>query len=133
MSEATETVSKREKDIPEGVEPTREGRLFIPLADIHETDDAVVLEANLPDVTADRIDVTLERDMLTIRGRVSGHEPEGYSLAYSEYETGDYQRVFSLSVEIDADNIDARLNRGVLTLRLAKIRPAQKQIRVQAD
>ncbi|HET6430361.1 MAG TPA: Hsp20/alpha crystallin family protein [Phycisphaerae bacterium] len=132
MTDQTPHVEKREKDVPEGVEHLHEGKLFIPPADIVETDSAVLVKADMPGAGAEQVDVTLEQDVLTIHARVGRHDPEGYGLAYSEYETGDYQRVFSLSAEIDADHIDAKISAGVLTLTLPKAKPAQKQIRVQA-
>jgi len=133
MSDETQHLEKREKDVPEGVEHLHEGKVFVPPADIVETDESVVVKADLPGVSADHVDVMLEQDVLTIRGRVDRGQPEGYSLAYSEYDTGDYQRVFSLSAEIDADKIDAKLTAGVLTLTLPKAKPEQKQIRVRAE
>jgi HSP20 family protein len=126
-----QAMEKQETQTPEGVELTRQERMFLPAVDIHETDQAVVVEADMPGVAADGIDVTVENDTLTIHGRVAGEAPEGYQPAYSEYDTGDYHRTFALSNKIDAEAIEATMRNGVLTLTLPKVRPAHKKIEVQ--
>lgn len=122
-----------EAPVPAGIERTRTRRVYAPRADIFETEKELVLVADMPGVAPDRLDVTLERRELTIRGRTLDEEPEGYSPVYREYESGDYERTFMLSDEIDADKIEARLKDGVLRLTLPKAGPAQaKRIQVRA-
>jgi len=101
-------------------EATRQVRQFVPDVDIHETDDSLVLLADVPGVKGDQLTVRLEKNVLTIHGRVEALDAGARSLIHAEYETGDYYRVFSLSDEIDQDRIDAKLKNGVLTLRLPK-------------
>ena len=79
----------------------------------------------------DLIDISVERNILTIRGDIEAEEPDGYALAYAEYRVGDYERSFSLSSEIDQDNIEATLTDGVLRLRLPKAGPMTKKISVK--
>ncbi len=123
---------KQETQLQEGVEPTREGRLFSPPTDIRETNEDIVLTADMPGVKPDGVDVTLENDILTVRGTVADEYRRAAGAAYAEYEVGNYQRSFSLSDEIDRDKINARMSNGVLTLTLPKTRPSQKRIEVQA-
>lgn len=130
----TETgLVKREAQLPDGVERTHEGRQFLPLSDIYETENEVVVRADMPGVSADRIDVTLERNVLTIRGRAESVAPEGHDLAYAEYEVGDFSRSFTLSEQVDRDAIEAQMKDGVLTLTLPKAGPTIKKIQVSVD
>lgn len=124
-------LEKREVQLPEGVERTREGREFLPLADIYESKDVVVVTADMPGVDPSKVDVTLEGSVLTIRGGVEEQEPEGMSLGYREYLVGDFARSFSLSDEVDRDGIEANLSNGVLTLTLPKVGPRRKRIEVK--
>jgi HSP20 family molecular chaperone IbpA len=125
-------IQKQETRLPEGVERTREGKVFAPATDITETEEAITLVADMPGVPADGVDVTLEADLLTIRGTVRGEEPEDAELVWAEYEQGDYQRSFTVSDEIDREGISANISGGVLTLTLPKARPSRKRIEVQA-
>lgn len=107
--------------------------LFRPATDIFETDDGVVLVADMPGVGPADIDVTLERGVLTIRGHAQPPAPEGYRQAYGEYVAGDYERVFTLSENIDQDDIRATTANGVLRLELPKAAGAKpKRIEVKA-
>jgi len=132
MAETKDIQKKRETQMQRGVEPTQQGPLFVPPTDIRETNESVVLTADMPGVRADGVNVTLENDVLTVRGTVADEHRSEASATYAEYEVGNYQRSFSLSDEIDRDKIDARMNNGVLTLTLPKTRPSQKRIEVKA-
>jgi len=115
-------------------EATRQVRQFVPDVDIYETDDSLVLLADVPGVKAEHLSVRLEKNVLTIHGRVDPTDAGGRNLIHAEYETGDYYRVFSLSDEIDQDRIDAKLRNGVLTLRLPKAARAKvRKINVSAE
>lgn len=123
-----------EAPVPAGAERTRMRRTYAPRTDIFETEQALVLVADMPGVMQDDLDVTLERRELTIRGRTADYEPEGYSPVYREYESGDYERTFVLSDEIDAEKIEAQLKDGVLRLTLPKAAAAQaKRIQVRSS
>jgi HSP20 family molecular chaperone IbpA len=114
----------------EGVERTHERPVHTPRTDIYETDDQVVLLADMPGVDETSIEVTLERNVLTITGRTSETPPEGYRLAYAEFEHGDFQRAFALSSQADANGIRASIQDGVLRVSVPKTKPAQKKIPV---
>jgi HSP20 family protein len=118
----------------EGAERTRTRPIYAPRTDILETDDGLVILADMPGVSADGVDVTLERNVLTIRGRTEDDPPQGFSPVYIEYQPGDYERVFTLSEDIEAERIEAGVKDGVLRLFLPKAGPAQtKRIRVRAS
>jgi HSP20 family protein len=99
--------------------------VFVPPADIYETRDSIVVLAEMPGVAPDGVDITLERRVLTIRGRSTGTEHKGYQRVYNEYADGDYERSFTLSENIDRDRIEATLKNGVLHLVLPKAETAK--------
>lgn len=124
---------KQEVEVLDGVERTRSGKVFIPRAEIYETHDALAIVTDMPGVDEDSVDITLEKNVLTLRGFVDMAAPDNYSLVYAEYEAGDYERSFTLSDEIDRDNIEASLKNGVLTVWLPKAGPAKtRKISVKA-
>jgi HSP20 family protein len=126
-------VQKEEVTTPEGSERTRECQCFVPRADVYEVDDQIVIVADVPGVNENSVDVTLEKNVLTINAYIEPFEPEGYSLSFAEYEVGDYQRSFRLSDEIDREKIQATIKDGVLHLYLPKASEARaRKIAVQA-
>ncbi|MFN2129904.1 MAG: Hsp20/alpha crystallin family protein [Anaerolineae bacterium] len=108
-----------------GTERTRDRLAFVPRVDIYETDDAIVVVADMPGVDESSLDITLENNELTINGYVEPMQPEDYSLTYAEYREGDYVRSFRLSDEIDREGIEATLKNGVLCLNLPKVKEAR--------
>jgi HSP20 family molecular chaperone IbpA len=107
--------------------PTAKPRVFVPQVDIVESEDKILLVADLPGVGPEGLDVTLEKNVLTIRGTVTPEVVEGYQLAYSEYETGNYERAFTVSNDIERTGIEAVINDGVLRLTLPKAKHAVMQ------
>ena len=124
MSQETREIQVQdtEKQVAETeAERTRDRLAFVPRADIYETQEAIVVVADMPGVDESSLDITLEKGVLTLNGAVEPETLEGYSLAYAEYHVGDYVRSFSLSDEIDQEAIEATLKDGVLRLTLPKI------------
>ncbi|SRR5258705_12156660 len=108
------------------------GTYVEPPVDIYETDKGYVLLADLPGVKADGLDIHVEADRLTIRGRVTAGEQRTY--AYREFVPRDYYRTFVLADEIDPEGIGATLKDGVLRLELpksARTRARQVPVRVE--
>jgi HSP20 family molecular chaperone IbpA len=127
-------IEKREAQSPSETERTRSRRVYIPSVDIYESKDAVMLVADMPGVDEKSVDITLEKSVLTISGAVDPDAFEGFHLAYSEYGTGDYQRSFTVSDEIDRDKIVATVRNGVLRLTLPKAEKVKaKKIAVRAE
>jgi len=92
-----------------------------------------VLTLEMPGVGREDVDIDLERRVLTVRGRGRVTSPEGYRRAYAEYGEGDYERVFTLSEEIDEGAIRAEMANGVLTLTLPRAEAAKpRRIEVKA-
>ena len=99
---------------------SRSDILYTPRVDLVESADSVVLYADMPGVSAESVDITLDKNVLTINGTVSAPTLEGYRLIHREYRPGVYSRQFSLSDGIDTANIAAEMNHGVLRLVLPK-------------
>jgi len=126
-------VQKDEMLPAEGTERTRESRVFIPRADIYEVNEDIFVIVVLPGVDKDNLEISLEKNVLTINGYVQQEPPEGYALAYAEYEIGDYERSFRLSGQIDRDGIEATYKNGSLRLNLPKSAVAKtRKISVKA-
>lgn len=126
--------TKEELEMTEGPERTRQTRVYLPKVDIMTNGDVFTILADMPGVSEGDVDITLDKDVLTIRGFVSEMEmPEGYDMAVGEYGVGDYERSFTISDEVDRENIEATLSNGVLRVTLPKAPEAQtKRIAVKA-
>lgn len=127
MTDTNREMAKKEATVPEGVERTKPRRVFKPDVDIIERKDDTLLTADLPGVDEHSLDITLEKNILTIKGMVEHSLPAGYRLAYEEYAVGDYERVFTLSDEVDKDRIQASIKNGVLRLVLPKAAAAKSR------
>ena len=117
----------------EETERTRECACYVPRTDIYETEQEIILLADMPGVSVKNLDITLEKNVLTILGTNDLPLPQDFSLEYQEYEPGDYQRSFTLSEEIDREKINATMKNGVLRLTMPKAGPAKtRKISVNA-
>ncbi|MDZ4835234.1 MAG: Hsp20/alpha crystallin family protein [Candidatus Melainabacteria bacterium] len=127
--------AKKQEVVSEnGSEQTRSRKQYSPRTDIFESHDQLLLLADMPGVKQEGIDITLEQNVLTIRGKVETPNFPGYSLAYTEYGVGDFERVFALSNEIDRDGIQATVKNGVLKLILPKSKASlPRKINVQTE
>ncbi len=124
---------KEEVTNTEETERIRDRQVYIPRADIYETKDAIIVMADVPGADESSLDITLEKNVLTIYASVEPEQPEGYSLIYQEYGVGDYERSFILSNQVDRNKIEATVKDGVLRLELPKAAEAQaRKISVRA-
>ena len=97
-----------------------EGNGFFPV-DLYETDDEVVVKASLPGVQLDEIDISVTGRFLTIKGERKEEDAEEKSNYFrQERRYGAFQRSLRLPVRVDAEQADATLDEGVLTVRLPK-------------
>lgn len=102
-------------------------RVVQPLMDLYETAQGFVLQADLPGVKAEHLEVTVEKKILTIRGVVNQVSREGLQHVYSDRAVTEFNRRLRLSDEIDREFIEAELSNGTLKLTLKKIALAQKK------
>ena len=90
-----------------------------PEVNIFETKDGYVLEAEMPGVSKDGLEITLENNELTIVGHRTQENVPGEPL-FRERNNVDFRRVFELDPAIDTAKVAARIEQGVLTLTLPK-------------
>jgi len=134
MADTGKELQKKEAGQPERVERTRAGRIYNPDVDIIERRDDIVLIADMAGVDETSVDITIEKNVLSIYGKVEPQIPEKLRLAYAEYGLGDYQRVFTLSGEIDRERIQATVKNGVLKLVMPKAEAVKtRKIEVKAE
>ena len=100
-------------------EVTEEVRCIVPPVDIYETENDVILLADVPGVTKENLHLDINEDELTIRGSFPEHNGDGKRLM-DELVYGEYRRTFTLGDTVDREKIAARLENGILTLTLPK-------------
>ena len=122
---AQELQVQRKREVEKKQESTIPTRLFVPVTDIFETDEALTVVMEMPGVDKGNVEVSVENDVLTINGRIDFSKYEGILPLYTEYNIGDYSRSFDLSSKIEQDSIKAELKDGVMTLILPKAKKAQ--------
>lgn len=110
---------------------TRQGQTSTPIAwllpiDAYVTDDAIVLQSDVPGLKPEELSVTLEGDTLTIRGELNAANDRKYLLR--ERPTGRFERTLTINTPIDQSKVEAQFADGVLTLTLPKaeaVKPRQ--------
>ena|SRR5437016_4480342 len=113
-------------------EPTR-GLSFTPRVDIVETEQELLLYADVPGVRPEDVDLHYEQGELTVHGKVRPRTGEPKFLAH-EYEDGDFFRAFTIHESVDAGRIAAECKNGVLTVHLPKVEAAKpRQISVRGE
>ncbi len=121
----TKDIKVRDKqEVTSPAEQTTPGLVFTPAVDIFETEKAITLLADLPGAKADDLTIDLRDDTLTLVADIAPADKGSEVEILTEYETGRYYRQFTLSEIIDQEKIDAKLNNGVLRLRLPKVEKA---------
>jgi HSP20 family protein len=98
---------------------TRHTQYVLPPVDIREEKDAYVLEADMPGVNKESLEITVEGSELTLLGRRATASLQGDRLLH-EQRDADYRRVFEIDPAIDTAGIAARMHQGRLTLTLPK-------------
>lgn len=112
---------------------TTERPVFVPAADIYETPAGVLIRCDMPGVSEEDLEITLENKQLTVSGPQMGQGMEGCETLVGEYLTGIYQRSFALGRDLDDSAVSAKLKDGVLEIMLPKAREAQpRRIPVEA-
>ncbi len=134
MTEPKKEMRKQEAKTPEQGERTSDRRMYAPNVNILEKRNDIVVIADMSGVDENTVDITLEKNVLTIYGRVEAEIPQNFRLAKAEYGIGDYQRVFTLTDEVDRDKIHATVKNGILKIILPKAETAKtNKIQVMAE
>jgi HSP20 family molecular chaperone IbpA len=88
----------------------------------------------MPGVNENSVDITLEKNILTINGYTGIQAPDNFEPAYAEYRVGNYERTFALSDEVVREEIEATVKNGVLRLVMPKAETAKtRKITVRAE
>lgn len=116
---------QEKKELAEKEEKTVPARYYVPYTDIYETEDSLTVVMEIPGVDKDRIDIKIEEGVLLVEGHIDFDNYDDMQPVYTEYNVGHYSRRFSLSSKIDQDRISARMEDGVLTLKLPKAEKAK--------
>jgi HSP20 family molecular chaperone IbpA len=134
MTEKTIEIEKQETETTEKTEQAQPRRRYAPKVDIYEVDNEIIMAVDMPGVGEEQVDITLEKNILTIQGIVDPVSLAGHTIKYREYGEGNYRRAFALSEEINRDSIEATMANGVLRLTLPKIEEAKaRKIMVRAE
>jgi HSP20 family protein len=125
MTARQELQVQQKRELEKKEETTIPARVFLPTADICETDDALNVVLEMPGVDKSSVDVRVEDGVLKVEGRLDFAKYQGLQPIYTEYNVGHYSRSFRLSNTIDQNKIGAELNDGVLSLVLPKVEEAK--------
>ncbi len=117
MTETKEMTGQERKAVQE---TRQQEHAMRPPVDIFEDDAGITVQADMPGVSKDRLDVRIDADTLSIEGNAVITMPEDMEALYADVRSTRYERSFSLSRELDVEKIDANLKDGVLTLRIPK-------------
>ena len=113
------------------------GRPWAPAVDILETEDAITLKADVPDVKIDDIDIRIENNTLTLRGNRKFEKDEKIKSWHRlERGYGEFVRSFALPNTIDSEKVAADYKNGVLAVTLPKkdaAKPRQVKVAVQVQ
>lgn len=104
--------------------------VFTPPIDIHETKGGLMLRADLPGVTPETLELSINDNVLRIHGRMSVTPPEGSGINYQEFRVGEFYRSFILSDDLDRSGITADLENGVLSVFLPRPETEARRIPV---
>ncbi|MDI5891051.1 Hsp20/alpha crystallin family protein [Halomonas rhizosphaerae] len=104
--------------VPTDREP--EVETLLPPVDIFEDGNALHLVADMPGVTRESLHIEVDNNVLSLEGEVRLEMPEGLTAIYAEVRAQRYARRFTLSHEIDAEAIQARIDNGVVELVLPR-------------
>jgi|SRR3989344_1430787 len=124
---------------PEPVEELRAEDWFEPegelAVDVYETDKDVVIQSALAGVRPEELDISVENDVVTIRGvRKNPNAKEQKRYLHEECFWGLFSRQIFLPEEVDLKNVEAQMGGGVLTLRLSKLKGEKaKQVKIEGE
>lgn len=112
--------------------PESEGQLTI---DVYQTPAHVVIKSTIAGVKPEDLDITITNDMVTIRGqRQKDEEVKTEDYYYQECYWGAFSRSVILPVDVQADEAEASLKNGILTIKLPKVEKVKtKKIKILAD
>jgi HSP20 family protein len=88
--------------------------------DVEEQEDKYILTAQVPGVRKEDVQISVEKDILTLEGRYSYQRNENANYLVTERSAGDFKRTFRVPSMVEVEKIEARLTDGILTLEIPK-------------
>jgi HSP20 family protein len=132
MAEKKDIEKRTEREVVSAEEKAE--RYIRPRTSIYEMDDAVRIIMDVPGVSKDNLDINFNRGELTITGRREIWDREKLKSCYCERFDGHYRRAFALDNTLNANNIDAKLARGVLEFTIPKVEAVKpKKIEIKTS
>lgn len=125
MVSTQELQSQKKREVETKEETTIPARVFLPNADIYETQNELKVVLEMPGIEKNKVDIRVEDNILHVEGRIDLTKYTGLHPLYAEYNIGHYARSFQLSSKIDQSKIAAEMNDGVLSLMLPKMEEAK--------
>lgn len=125
MDTKQELQVQQKRELEKKEESTIPARVFVPTADIYETQDALKVILEMPGVEKGNVTVHVEDGVLNVEGRLDLTKYQNLQPLYTEYNIGHYSRSFRLSNKINQEKIGAELKEGVLSLTLPKVEEAK--------
>ena len=125
MASRQELQVQQKRELEKKEEATIPARVFLPTADIYETNDSLNVVLEMPGVDKNSVEVRVEDGVLKIDGRLDFDKYQGLQPLYTEYNVGHYSRSFRVSSKIDQTKIGAELKDGILSLVLPKVEDAK--------
>lgn len=122
---ATKELARQEEK--EVQDRTDSGNYLVPPVTVYENDQGLTLHADLPGVSKERVRVEVEQDSLTLEAELAVNLSENMQAVHAELQNARFRRVFSVSSELDTQNIKAEMKDGVLTLEIPKKPSARPQ------
>jgi HSP20 family protein len=127
MDSKQELQVQQKRELEKKEETTVPARVFLPMADIYETPDALKVILEMPGVDKSNVNVRVEDGVLTVEGRLDFSKYRDLQPLYTEYNIGNYSRSFRLTTKIDQSKIGAEMKDGVLSLVLPKAEEAKSR------
>ena len=123
-TQSNELKVREKQEVTSPAEQTKPGLIFTPAVDIFETEKEITLLADIPGVKADDLTIDIRDNTLTLSADTAPVDGTDEVDILVEYESGRYYRQFTLGELINQENIDAKLEDGVLRLSLPKVEKA---------
>jgi HSP20 family protein len=110
-------------------------RTWFPATDVSETPEHLILRLEVPGLSRDRIKISVENNVLTVRGEKQEETTvENENFFRTERSYGTFERSFSLPPHVDTEHVDAALENGVLTVKLPRRQEARpKEIEIKGS
>ena len=102
-------------------------------ANLYETPEGFTLQIPMPGVNAEDVEITVQQDTLVLKWQTKVQVPEGATVHWNGFQSGQFQQAFTLPAPINADRVEAHYSEGILTLALPKAEHAKaRTVKVNA-